>query len=62
LVVRGGELDPLVLRADALRYHNVYASFVNRNCQFRHEAPELHQSVLPGTSAAAARARHMALP
>ena len=27
LVVRGGELDPAVLRADALRYHGVYATY-----------------------------------
>jgi hypothetical protein len=27
IVVRGGELDPKVLRADALRYHSVYSSY-----------------------------------
>ncbi len=27
LVVRGGELDPAVLRADALRYRGVYATY-----------------------------------
>jgi hypothetical protein len=26
-LVRGGELEPDVLRADALRYHNVYGSY-----------------------------------
>lgn len=27
MLVRGGELDPEVLRADALRYHAIYGSF-----------------------------------
>lgn len=27
VLVRGGELDPEVLRADALRYHSVYGSY-----------------------------------
>lgn len=27
MVVRGGELDPEVLRADALRYHSVYGIY-----------------------------------
>ena len=27
LLVRGGELDPALLRADALRYHSVYGSY-----------------------------------
>jgi hypothetical protein len=27
LLVRGGDLDPLILRADAIRYHSVYGSY-----------------------------------
>lgn len=27
VIVRGGELDPIVLRADALRYHSVYGTY-----------------------------------
>lgn len=27
LLVRGGELDPALLRSDALRYHSVYGSY-----------------------------------
>ena len=27
MLVRGGELDPEILRADALRYHSVYGSY-----------------------------------